>query len=51
MTKNEIALINMIREQSDTESALMIALRIIISYLKQHESFGEPSVAYLQEST
>ncbi len=51
MTQNEIALINMIREQSDTERALMIALQIIISYLKRHESFEEPSLVYLPESS
>lgn len=51
MTKNEIALINMTREQSDPDSALMIALQIIISYLEQHESFGEPFLAFLPEPT
>lgn len=51
MTENEITLINMIRAQSDMESALMTAVKIIISYLEQHESFGEPSVAYLPEPT
>ena len=51
MTENETELINMIRTQSDHESALIIALKIIISYLEQHESFGEPSVVYLPEPT
>ena len=49
MTENEHILINMIREQSDIEGALVTALKIIISCLEQHESFGEPSVAYLPE--
>ncbi len=49
MTEKERMLINMIRAQSDQESALVIAVKIIISYLEQHESFGEPSVAYLPE--
>ena len=51
MTETEIELINMIRAQSDLESALLIAFKIIISYLEQHESFGEPSVVYLPELT
>lgn len=51
MTENEHILINMIREQSDAEYALTIACKIIISYLEQHESFGEPSVVYLPEPT
>ena len=51
MTENEITLINMIRAQRETESALMTAIKIIISYLERHESFGEPSVAYLPEPT
>lgn len=51
MTENEIKLINMIRAQSDHESAIVIAVKIIISYLEQHESFGEPSVVYLPEPT
>ena len=51
MTENEIKLINMIRAQSEPESALVTAFEIIISYLEQHESFGEPSVAYLLEPT
>ena len=51
MTANERILINMIRAQSDPESALATAVKIIISCLEQHESFGEPSVAYLPEPT
>ena len=49
MTENERKLIDMIREQSDPASAIVIAVNVIISYLEQHESFGEPSVAYLPE--
>lgn len=49
MTANEITLLNIIREQSDPENALLTALKIIISCLEQHESFEEPFVAYLPE--
>lgn len=51
MTGNEVELINIVREHSDPESALIEALEIIILYLKRLESFGEPSVAYLPEPT
>ena len=39
MTKNEIELINMIRENDNPEQALMTATIIVLCYLKQHESF------------
>ena len=49
LTENEIKLINIIREDTQPESALLIALEIIFSYLEQRESFEEPSPAYLPE--
>ena len=51
MTGDEYALLNIIREQSEPESALLTAVKIIISYLEQHESFEEQAVAYLPEPT
>ena len=39
MTKNEIELLNLIRESNDPAQALNIAIEIIIKYLEQHESF------------
>lgn len=49
MTNNELDLLNLIRESENPEQSLHIAIEIILSYLEQHESFGEPSVAYLPE--
>lgn len=39
MTKNEIELLNLIRESDDPTLALNVAIQIIIKYLEQHESF------------
>ena len=44
MTKNEVTLINLIREQSHPD-ALLTALTTICWYLKQSQSFATPSVA------
>jgi hypothetical protein len=49
LSKNEIELINMIRENDNPERALKVAATIILSFLKQHESSEEPSAACLQE--
>lgn len=49
MTNNEIKLIKMIREQDNPERAIMTSLKVILSYLAQHESSEEPSVDYFQE--
>lgn len=49
MTRNELELLNMIRDHDNPEIAVETALEIIISYLEQHESFEEPSVVYLPE--
>lgn len=39
MTKNEIMLIETIRNHPDPENALAIAIKIISNFLKQPESF------------
>ena len=49
MTKNEIELLNIIRENDNPTRALMTATLIILGYLKQHESFEEQVVVGLQE--
>lgn len=48
MTKTEVALITLIREQSHPE-ALLTALTTICWFLKQSQSFATPSVADFQE--
>lgn len=48
MTKNEIELINMIRENDNPEQALMTATIIVLGYLKQHESSEEQVADSLQ---
>lgn len=48
MTKTEVALIELIREQNHPE-ALLTALTTICWYLKQSQSFATPSVADFQE--
>ena len=47
MTENEKELIKIIRENDNPEQALMTATIIILDFLKQHESFAEPSAASL----
>lgn len=39
MSKNELELIELIRENDDPERALIIALEVITGYLEQHGSF------------
>lgn len=39
MTENEIALINLIRNNKNSEQALITAIEIISNFLKQHQSF------------
>lgn len=39
MTENEIALINLIRNNKNPEQALITAIEIISNFLKQHQSF------------
>lgn len=50
MTDIETELITLIRENESPEQALITAAEIIISYLKQHGSYQEPSPVCLQES-
>ncbi len=49
MTENEIKLMDIIREHSSREEALITAIEIILLYLEQPESFEEPISAYLRE--
>ncbi len=49
MTENEKELLKLIRENDTPVQALMTAVVIILGYLKQHESFEEPSFGSLQE--
>ena len=48
MSKNEMELINIIRENDNPEQAVLIAIETIISFLEQHESSQLPFVASLQ---
>lgn len=48
MTENEKELIKIIRENDNPEQALMTAAVIILGFLKQHESFVEPSAVCQQ---
>lgn len=50
MTDNELELINMIRESKDPQQALIIALIIIGSALKQSLSYQEPFAGSQQVS-
>lgn len=47
MSKNELELVNMIRENDNPERALMAAATVILGYLKQHGSFEEQAAADL----
>jgi hypothetical protein len=48
MTKNELELINIIRENDNKEQAIFTAMEVILSFLEQHESFPIPSAVSLQ---
>ena len=48
MSKNEIELVNMIRENDNPGLALNAAVVIILGYLRQHESSEEQAAADLQ---
>lgn len=50
MTDNEIKLINMIRDHTHPDDAMVTAIDIICWYLVQRESFVKPIVAGFQES-
>ena len=47
LRENEEELLNMIRENDNPEQAAMIAIDIILEYLRQPESFEARAVAYL----
>ena len=47
MKENEIALLNMIRENDNPEQALLTATEIILGFLKQHESSEEQAAVCL----
>ena len=49
MTANEIELINLIRENDNPEQALTVAVEVILTYLKQHESSEGQAAACLRE--
>ena len=49
MTSNEIELISIIRENDNPEQATMVAIDIILKYLRQPESFEELAAVCLQE--
>ena len=49
MTENEYELIRIIRENDNPETALVTAVKTILSYLKQHESSQEQAAADLRE--
>ena len=49
MTANEIELINLIRENDNPEQALTVAVEVILTYLKQHESSEGQVAACLRE--
>jgi hypothetical protein len=48
LSKNEIELINMIRENDNPGQALMVAATIILGFLEQHGSSEEQASADLQ---
>ena len=49
MTENELKLIKLIRENDNSEEAIITAVETILSYLKLHESSQEQVVADLRE--
>ena len=49
MTENERELINIIHQYSNTDKAIEIAIKTIVEFLEQDESYQEHTVAYLRE--
>ena len=45
MSKYDMELVRLIREHDEPEKALVIAMEVITSFLTQHGSSEEPSVA------
>lgn len=50
LRENEEKLLNLVRENDNPEQAAMIAIDIILEYLRQPESFEARAAACLQES-
>ena len=50
MSENEIKLIEMIRNNSNPDKAFVMALEIILLFLKHHESLELTSVVDFRES-
>jgi hypothetical protein len=50
VSENEIELMKLVRENDNPEQAALIAIDIILEYLRQPESFEERAAACLQES-
>lgn len=48
MSKNELELMKMVRENDNPEWALQVAIETILGYLGQHGSFGGQAAADLQ---
>lgn len=48
MTSNEKELLNIIRQHSNHEQAVEIAIKTILGFLEQHGSCQEPTVAFHQ---
>jgi hypothetical protein len=48
LSKNEMELIKIIRENDNSDQALMVAATIILAYLKQHESSEEQAAVGLR---
>jgi hypothetical protein len=49
MTNNEKELLKIIHQHSNPEKALEIAIKTIVEFLEQDESYQEQTVACLQE--
>lgn len=47
LCQNEAELLNMVRENDNPEQAAIIAIDIILEYLRQPESFEARAAAYL----
>ena len=49
MSENEIGLMNIIQTQEHPEEALCVAIKVILDYLEQGESFVKPFPAGIRE--
>lgn len=50
MSKNEVELLEIVRENDNPEWAVQVAVEIILGYLAQHGSFAGQAAADLPES-